>query len=145
MTETPLSHTKKGKFLAAAGGLVGGPLGVIVSPIILMIVNYYTRTKASTFKRFTVWALLGVLLAPLCWFPVVAAFVVGTALYVDHVERTDPAKAKMIQDEWFPSDEIRMQRMRENYPKESDKWMKCMIVERDSGGSADNCNAYKFK
>ena len=56
MSERPLSHTKRGKLLAALGGLAGGPLGVIVSPLVLMLINA-TKKKGN---RFLFWFLLGI-------------------------------------------------------------------------------------
>ena len=59
MRNRPLSHTKRGKLLAALGGLVGGPLGVIVSPLVLMLINASKKEG----NRFLVWALSGI---PIC-------------------------------------------------------------------------------
>jgi len=56
MTERPLSHTKRGKLLAAAGGLAGGPLGVIVSPLVLMLINSLKKKG----NRFLIWFLIGI-------------------------------------------------------------------------------------
>jgi MFS family permease len=139
MIEKPLSYTKRGKLLSAAGGLFGGPLGIIVSPLVLMVINYFTRKRSSQFNRFTVWAILGIVLAPVCWIPVVATGLLATVLYVDHIERTDPAEAGRIQEEWFPSSEKVFQRMRERYPDKSEEWINCIIGEEQSGGSSELC------
>lgn len=140
MTEKPLSYTKRGKLLSAAGGLFGGPLGVVASPLVLMTINYFTRKRGIKFSRFTVWAMLGIVMAPVCWIPVVATGLFATALYVDHIERTDPAEAGKIQEEWFPSSEKVFQRMRERYPDKSEEWINCIIGEDQSGGSRELCN-----
>ena len=64
MSERPLSHTKRGKLLAAAGGLAGGPLGVIVSPFVLMLVNAGKKDG----NRFLIWFLLGIPISAGLWF-----------------------------------------------------------------------------
>ena len=64
MSERPLSHTKRGKLLAAAGGLAGGPLGVIVSPLVLMLVNAGKKDG----NRFLIWFLLGIPISAGLWF-----------------------------------------------------------------------------
>ena len=60
MENLPLSHTKRGKLLAAIGGLAGGPLGVIVSPLVLMLVNASKKEG----NRFLIWALSGTIWRP---------------------------------------------------------------------------------
>ena len=64
MTDRPLAHTKRGKLLAAAGGLAGGPLGIIVSPLVLILIN---ATKKEG-NRFLVWFLLGIPISAGLWF-----------------------------------------------------------------------------
>lgn len=56
MHQKPLSHTKKGKLIAAAAGAVGGPLGIAVSPIVLMLVNAAKKDG----NRFLIWAIVGI-------------------------------------------------------------------------------------
>lgn len=144
MTEKPLSYTKKGKLISAVGGLFGGPFGVVASPLVLMAINYFTRKRNSKFNRFTIWAIIGVVLAPVCWIPVVAALLLATVVHIEHVERTDPAAAKKIQkdiDEFFLIDnpEKDLQRLRERYPDKSERWINCRYDEGRTGGSAENC------
>lgn len=139
MNEKPLSYTKKGKLISAIGGLFGGPFGVVASPLVLMAINYLTRKRNSKFNRFTVWAIIGIFLVPFCWIPVVAAGMLATSLYVDHIERTNPAEAGRIQEEWFPNSEKVFQRMRERYPDKSEEWINCIIGEDQSGGSRELC------
>ena len=64
MTNRPLSHTKRGKLLAAIGGLAGGPLGVIVSPLVLMLINASKKEG----NRFLIWFLLGMPISAGLWF-----------------------------------------------------------------------------
>ena len=64
MKDRPLAHTKRGKLLAAAGGLAGGPLGIIVSPLVLILIN---ATKKEG-NRFLVWFLLGIPISAGLWF-----------------------------------------------------------------------------
>ena len=63
MTKRPLSHTKRGKLLAATGGLAGGPIGVILFPLILMRLNAIKKEG----NRFITLFLIGIIAAPLCW------------------------------------------------------------------------------
>jgi len=56
MKDRPLSHTKRGKLLAVVGGLSGGPLGVIASPLVLMLIN--THKKEG--NRFVIWFFIGI-------------------------------------------------------------------------------------
>ena len=81
MTNRPLSHTKRGKLLAALGGLVGGPLGVIVSPLVLALINLTTRRNIKC-NRFRIWTILGIILAPICWIPMVI-LLLGSAVILD--------------------------------------------------------------
>ena len=81
MSERPLSHTKRGKLLAAIGGLAGGPLGVIVSPLVLILINLTTRNNIKC-NRFRIWSILGIILAPICWIPIVI-ILLGTAVVLD--------------------------------------------------------------
>jgi hypothetical protein len=54
--ERPLSHTKRGKLIAAAGGVAGGPLGIIVSPLVLMLINAAKKDG----NRFMIWGIVGI-------------------------------------------------------------------------------------
>ena len=81
MSERPLSHTKTGKLLATAGGLAGGPLGVIASPLVLTLINLITRNNIKC-NRFRIWSILGIILAPICWIPIVI-ILLGTAVILD--------------------------------------------------------------
>jgi len=64
MTNRPLSHTKRGKLLAVIGGLAGGPLGVIVSPLVLMLINANKKEG----NRFFIWFAVGVPICAGLWF-----------------------------------------------------------------------------
>lgn len=62
----PLSERPLGYLLATGGGILGGPIGLIVSPVVLLILN--SAMKPSGEKkpnRFRAWALIGILGAPL--------------------------------------------------------------------------------
>lgn len=56
MHQKPLSQTKKGKLIAAVAGAVGGPLGILVSPMVLMLVNAAKKEG----NRFLIWAIVGI-------------------------------------------------------------------------------------
>jgi len=63
----PLSETPKGYLLAVAGGILGGVPGLFASPLVLLGLN--NALKASEEKqpnRFRIWALVGIIGAPLC-------------------------------------------------------------------------------
>ena len=56
MIKKPLSETKRGKLLASIAGIAGGPAGVLVSPLVLILIN---NTKKNG-NRYLVWGLIGV-------------------------------------------------------------------------------------
>jgi hypothetical protein len=66
----PLSEKPQGYLLAIAGGSIGGPIGMLLSPIVLVILN--NRLKAKEDKvpnRFAIWALIGIVGVPLSLSP----------------------------------------------------------------------------
>jgi len=94
MSERPLSHTKRGKLLAAIGGLAGGgPLGLVLAPLVLMLVNAFKKRG----NRFLFWGILGIFLAPLCWIPVVGIGILKMAEY----EANYPGKIDKEFDDFF--------------------------------------------
>ena len=77
MENLPLSHTKRGKLLAAIGGLAGGPLGVIVSPLVLMLINASKKEG----NRFLIWALSGIPICTGLWlFQFFVILIIGAAI-----------------------------------------------------------------
>jgi len=77
VTKRPLSHTKRGKLLAAIGGLAGGPLGVIASPLVLMLINASKKDG----NRFLVWFLLGIPISVGLWFvQFIALFIISAIM-----------------------------------------------------------------
>jgi len=136
-----LSHTKRGKLLAIAGGLIGGPLGLIISPIVLVVINYFTRKRGDAFRRFIVWAALGVILAPICWFLVISAALLSVVLQVDDPERSYPAALDAIHEQLFGDYDNDLQRLREKYPDKSENWIVCVHGESISGGSRELCDS----
>ena len=56
MIKKPLSETKMGILLSSIAGIAGGPVGVVVSPLVLTYIN---KIKKSG-NRFLVWSLIGV-------------------------------------------------------------------------------------
>ena len=63
-----LSRKKRGYLLAILGGIPGGPIGSLVSPLVLFGLNRTMKEKdgqkPNIFKR---WALIGIFGAPLCF------------------------------------------------------------------------------
>ena len=56
MIKKPLSETKRGKLLASIAGIVGGPVGVVMSPLVLLLINGIQENG----NRYHTWALIGV-------------------------------------------------------------------------------------
>ncbi|MFM7641504.1 MAG: hypothetical protein ACKO45_08135 [Cyanobium sp.] len=66
----PLSERKTGLLIAALGGLAGGPIGLLVSPYVLLLLNNTLKGKnGKQPNRFIPWALIGVIGSPICWLP----------------------------------------------------------------------------
>lgn len=64
----PLSEKPAGYGLALLGGVLGGPLGLITSPLTLFILNKLRKGKdREPPNRFLTWALLGIIGAPVSW------------------------------------------------------------------------------
>ena len=61
----PLSEQPLGYGLAFLGGFLGGPFGLIVSPIVLAILSSKVKSKdGKQPNRFMIWALIGIVGAP---------------------------------------------------------------------------------
>jgi len=82
MADSPLSFTKRGKLIAVAGGVLGGPIGMLLSPLVLMLVNLATCTKGKAFNRFAIWAALGIIGIPASVIST-AVLLFGTAVILD--------------------------------------------------------------
>jgi hypothetical protein len=71
MTESPapkkpLSERPLGYFLAVLGGLPGSALGLFVSPLVLFLLNISMKGKEGKQpNRFSMWAFIGVFVAPI--------------------------------------------------------------------------------
>jgi hypothetical protein len=64
--QKPLSERPLGYFLAVLGGLIGSPLGLLTSPGVLFLLNKNMKGKEGKQpNRFAVWALIGILGAPI--------------------------------------------------------------------------------
>jgi hypothetical protein len=69
-SQKPLSEKPFGYLLAAAGGLLGGPLGVIFSLAVLFALSAIMKPKnGNNPNRFLVWSLIGIIGAPLSCSP----------------------------------------------------------------------------
>ena len=62
--EKPFSETGKGYALAVFGGIFGSTLGLFVSPLVLYYLN--KKYKNKKINRFKIWALIGIVAAPIC-------------------------------------------------------------------------------
>jgi len=69
-----LSQKPLGYLLAILGGTLGGPLGWITSPIVLLGLNRILKEKdGKQPNRFLIWALVGIVGAPLSLAPIIAS------------------------------------------------------------------------
>lgn len=69
----PLSEKPLGYLLAVVGGLLGGPLGLIVSPAVLFGLGKIMKGQGDKKpNRFLAWAAIGIVGAPLCFAPIVS-------------------------------------------------------------------------
>ena len=69
-----LSQKPLGYVLAILGGTLGGPLGWITSPIVLFGLNRILKEKdGKQHNRFLIWALVGIVGAPLSLAPIIAS------------------------------------------------------------------------
>jgi len=131
----PLSNTKRGKFLAAIVGLVGGgPLGLVLAPLVLVVVNKIKKEG----NRFLVWSILGIIIAPVLWIPTI---IVGIALTDNHLQETNPQLLKEIDEWFFGNPEKDIQVLRDKYFPQgaSEDFVQCIYGEKISGGSQDIC------
>merc|ERR1712070_337230 len=65
-----LSEKPIGYVLATLGGIAGGPIGLIISPLNLFLMTKILKnTSEKRANRFRAWALSGIAIAPLCLFP----------------------------------------------------------------------------
>ena len=138
MPERPLSHTKRGKLLAAAGGLAGGPVGVIVSPLVLMLVNAIKKKG----NRFLVWGLMGIIAAPLCWVPTIGvATLFGLYELVEMEKHGYPNWIIELEKELIGNPDQEIQNLRDKYFPQgaSEQFIQCAYTEGVSGGSRALC------
>ena len=69
--ERPLSEKKRGYLLAILGGTLGFPFGWLTSPLVLFCLNKTLKEKdGKQPNRFKIWALLGIVGAPLSLIPI---------------------------------------------------------------------------
>jgi len=62
----PLSEKPLGYLLATGGGILGGPFGLVVSPIALLILNNAMKPIGEKIpNRFRAWSIIGIIAAPL--------------------------------------------------------------------------------
>jgi hypothetical protein len=70
----PLSQKPIGYVLAILGGTLGGPIGWITSPLVLFSLNRIPKDKEGKHpNRFLIWALAGIIGAPLSLAPIIAS------------------------------------------------------------------------
>ena len=70
--QKPLSKKPLGYFLTVLGGTLGGPIGWIVSPVVMVILNNIMKEKDGKHpNRFLVWGLIGIIGAPISLAPII--------------------------------------------------------------------------
>lgn len=70
----PLSERPVGYILAAAGGLLGGPIGVVLSLAVIFALSKIMKESSGKHpNRFLVWAAIGIVGAPLSLVPLIGA------------------------------------------------------------------------
>ena len=76
-----LAYTKKGILIACLGGILGGPIGLIVSPALFLFINAVTRNQDVSINRFLIWSALGTLVAPVSLLLSLILIVIGPCLF----------------------------------------------------------------
>lgn len=77
VSQRPLSRTKRGVFIALLGGVLAGPLGIIVSPLVLFLVSHIKKDG----NRFLVWAIIGLPASIVLWAAqVTVLMIIGMAM-----------------------------------------------------------------
>ncbi len=64
--KAPLSKRPLGYLIAVLGGALGGPIGLVMSPLVLLALNYLMKSKDENQpNRLLEWSLIGIIGAPL--------------------------------------------------------------------------------
>lgn len=88
--EKPLAFTKRGKILAVLGGIPCGPLGLVASPSVLCLINYFSRKGQKRTNRFLIWTVLGIPAFISLWSVQFVAFIIfGSLVCVDQRDCMD--------------------------------------------------------
>ena len=119
---------------AIIGLLGGGPLGLVLAPLVLMLVNALKKRR----NRFFVWSILGIIAAPVLWIPTI---IVGIAITDNHLQETNPQLLNEIDEWFFGNSEKDIQALRDKYFPQgaSENFVQCLYGEKISGGSRDLC------
>jgi hypothetical protein len=91
-----LATSKRGFLLASAGGLIGGPFGLLLGPLILGIINITCRGKGKSVSRFRIWSYAGVVIAPITLITSIA-ILIGIGIILDPTF-TGPSDGLLPQD-----------------------------------------------
>lgn len=93
----PLSEKVFGYFIAFLGGTLGGPIGLVASPVVLLILNSALKQKDDKQpNRFLIWSLIGIVGAPLS----LAPFYTGTN---SSATKANTSTAEKVADwSWVP-------------------------------------------
>jgi hypothetical protein len=112
-----LSQKPLGYVLAAAGGLIGGPIGVILSLLVLIALNNLMKVKEGNHpNRFLVWAAIGVIGAPVSLIPIIGSGG-GDATTTKQSEPEMVAETQQQQEQQLPETRRRTGVNKENYLK----------------------------
>lgn len=96
VAEKSLSQKPIGYVIAAAGGLIGSPFGLILSLIVLFILNNIMSEKDGKHpNRFLVWAAIGIIGVPISWVPII----VGANTSASRKTTTNQPQTEMVAEE----------------------------------------------
>lgn len=92
---TPLSEKPQGYLLAIAGGVIGGPIGMVLSPIVLVVLNNVMKVKEGKVpNRFAIWALAGIVGVPLSLSPFMGGDTNTSSNQKSEPQKTEKAESK---------------------------------------------------
>lgn len=97
----PLSKRKRGYLIAVAAGTVAGPIGWVVSPLVLLVINKLSeKNKDKNTNIFAIWTLIGMVLTPAIWtvYPKTDSTSISTSSSSESVSTVNIPKG------WYKSD-----------------------------------------
>jgi hypothetical protein len=90
---SPFMNSKWAYVAAVAAGAIAGPLGIMISPFVLLLANIrgeYTDKQGNKMTPLAVWLAAGVVLTPACW--IANQIMLNQPVTNNRVEQTTPAR-----------------------------------------------------